>query len=381
MKRAGLYIHIPFCRAKCTYCDFYSVADRDEQIPGFIDALIQELNNTKINTTEWIIDTIFIGGGTPSLLSPDDLQQILGVVQKVFSIDSWAEITLEANPGEAPGNKLIGFLEVGINRLSIGAQSFNKNALQFLTRIHSAEDIFKTFESARNSGFENINCDMIYNIPGQSVDDWKKDLSKIIELSPEHISVYSLTVEKGTPLFKEIHSGRIKMPFESVTMKMLRWANMHLNNSGFRQYEISNYALQGFECKHNLHYWKIEPYFGFGPSAHSFDGEKRWSNISNLDQYVRSIRNNRSPIQHTSVITDLTLANEMIGFGMRMNAGISLNQLPFQYRSALSQKINSLGSQWAGMIIQESNRIRLSERGMLYADALAVELMFDPDDQ
>jgi oxygen-independent coproporphyrinogen-3 oxidase len=359
MKRAGLYIHIPFCRAKCTYCDFYSVADRDEQIPGFIDALIQELNNTKINTTEWIIDTIFIGGGTPSLLSPDDLRQILGVVQKVFSIDSWAEITLEANPGEAPGNKLIGFLEVGINRLSIGAQSFNKNALQFLTRIHSAEDIFKTFESARNSGFENINCDMIYNIPGQSVDDWKKDLSKIIELSPEHISVYSLTVEKGTPLFKEIHSGRIKMPFESVTMKMLRWANMHLNNSGFRQYEISNYALQGFECKHNLHYWKIDPYFGFGPSAHSFDGEKRWSNISNLDQYVRSIRNNRSPIQHTSVITDLTLANEMIGFGMRMNAGISLNQLPFQYRSALSQKINSLGSQWAGMIIQESNRIRL----------------------
>jgi oxygen-independent coproporphyrinogen-3 oxidase len=381
MKRAGLYIHIPFCRAKCTYCDFYSVADRDEQIPGFIDALIQELNNTKINTTEWIIDTIFIGGGTPSLLSPDDLRQILGVVQKVFSIDSWAEITLEANPGEAPGNKLIGFLEVGINRLSIGAQSFNKNALQFLTRIHSAEDIFKTFESARNSGFENINCDMIYNIPGQSVDDWKKDLSKIIELSPEHISVYSLTVEKGTPLFKEIHSGRIKMPFESVTMKMLRWANMHLNNSGFRQYEISNYALQGFECKHNLHYWKIEPYFGFGPSAHSFDGEKRWSNISNLDQYVRSIRNNRSPIQHTSVITDLTLANEMIGFGMRMNAGISLNQLPFQYRSALSQKINSLGSQWAGMIIQESNRIRLSDRGMLYADALAVELMFDPEDQ
>ena len=381
MKRAGLYIHIPFCKAKCNYCDFYSIADHIEQLPEYIDALIRELVNTDINTSEWAIDTLFFGGGTPSLLSPHDLRQILDVVRKRFHIEGLPEITLEANPGEAPRSKLVKFWEAGINRLSIGAQSFNKNALKFLTRIHSTEDILKTFESARNTGFENINCDMIYNIPGQSVDDWKKDLEKVVALSPEHISAYSLIVEKGTPLFNEVQTGRVHMPSESVSTRMIRWTNEFLNDRGYQQYEISNYALQGFECKHNIHYWKIDSYLGFGPSAHSFDGKKRWSNFSDLDKYIRLIRNNRSPVQHTLVLTSLALANEIIGFGIRMNAGVLLNQLPIRFRTALSQKVEFLGPEWAGMVIQENDRIRLSEQGMLFADALAVEFMLDHDDQ
>jgi oxygen-independent coproporphyrinogen-3 oxidase len=381
MKRAGLYIHIPFCRAKCSYCDFYSIADHDEQIPGFVTALIQEFIHTDINTSEWTIDTIFFGGGTPSLLSPNDLRRILDVARKKFHIDGLPEITLEANPGEAPKSKLIEFREAGINRLSIGAQSFNKDMLQFLTRIHLTEDILRTFEAARNSGFENISCDVIYNIPGQSIDDWKKDLEKVVALGPEHVSAYSLIVEKGTPLFNEVQTGRVRMPSESVSTKMILRTNEFLNNREYRQYEISNYALRGFECKHNIHYWKIDPYFGFGPSAHSFDGEKRWSNFSNLDKYISSIKNNRSPVQHTSVLTGLSLANEIIGFGMRMNAGFSINQLPIRFRTGLSQKVESLNSDWAGMIIQENDRIRLSDRGLHFADALAVELMLDPNDQ
>ncbi|MEE8336002.1 MAG: radical SAM family heme chaperone HemW [Candidatus Neomarinimicrobiota bacterium] len=374
MVKAGIYIHIPFCKTKCFYCDFYSVAGRDEVIPRFIKALLKEIESYELNKN-WIFDTLFIGGGTPSLMQPGQIESILKILQNKFDISQIKEITIEANPGEAPLNKLMDFKSLGINRLSIGTQSLNRRLLEFLTRIHSPEDVFKTVKAARTAGFDNINCDLIFNIPVQSLNTWKTDLKSIIALDIEHLSCYSLTVEENTPLFQNVKQGKIIIPGEDQSADLYKWTQDKLQKTGYDQYEISNWSSPHRECAHNLHYWKIEPYLAFGPSAHGFDGQKRWFNYRNLDIYLKAVESGRSPKEHENKITPREFTNEIIGFGLRTKSGVNLDKIPHAMKKMVISSIRKGKLKWGKYFKEEGEKLSLTPSGFAFADAIAVDLM------
>lgn len=373
MKTSGIYIHIPFCIAKCIYCDFYSVAGQDEHIERFVAALTKEIENSLI--MNWEFDTIFIGGGMPSLLSAKQLELIVTTLNRKFDLSNIIEFTLETNPGEAPESKLRDFRSLGVNRLSIGVQTFNPKLLQFLSRIHSPKDAINTFESARKVGFDNINCDIIYNIPNQTIDDWQSDLEHIIEMEPEHISAYSLTVEQNTKLYELVTADKIIMPEDAIHIEFNEVALDMLQINGYDKYEISNYSKPNFECKHNLHYWEHDTYVGFGPSAHSFDGIQRWNNYSDLIRYLSSSTNNH--IEKSETLSAADKVNEIVGFGLRMAKGVDLSKIPNNLLDDLNQQIASAQNNFPDMIIKEENRIKLNQKGMHFADAIAVEMLIN----
>ncbi len=375
MNTAGIYIHFPFCKAKCIYCDFYSVAGQDERTNNFVNTLVHEIEQCPTDASNWIFDTVFIGGGTPSLLNAKQIEKIISALNTKYDLSKIKEFTIEANPGEAPKEKLYEFYSLGINRLSMGVQSFKPELIQFLTRIHLVEDVFRTFESARDVGFNNINCDLIYNIPGQSLDDWQFDINTFVNLNPEHISAYSLTVEQNTKLFELVHNKTIIMPIDELHQKFNSITNYTLQKSNYTQYEISNYSQLNKECFHNLHYWENDFYLGFGPSAHSYDGNKRWNNISNLDKYISLLENDESPIETIDNITEVKQVNEIIGFGLRMVSGFEITKIPVKLRKSFDKQLEQTQIKFPKMIIKENNRIGLTQKGMNFADAIAVELM------
>lgn len=368
---------MPFCRVKCMYCDFYSVADRDDAIPAFFEALLKEIEMCDTDTIEWIIDTIFIGGGTPSLMSPNQLKLLIKTLGLKFDLSQVTEFTVEANPGEAPADKLKDFRDLGVNRISMGVQSLEPSLLQFLTRIHGPDEVFKTFDAVRQAGFDNINCDLIFNIPGQTVEIWKRDLQRIIDLEPEHMSCYSLTVEEGTQLYQYVNRGKVTMPSDDQSANLYRWTQSTLIDNGFEQYEISNWSKPNLECRHNLHYWEIEPYLAFGPSAHGFDAKNRFSNIRNLDGYIKKLGGGKLPRQDDYQLSDKDRTNEMIGFGLRIKNGINLSQIPLLYQETVNHSIDHNQSKWGDYFIKETDRLKLTPDGFAFADAIAVDLMIE----
>ena len=374
-KTAGIYIHIPFCSVKCMYCDFYSITDRENDIPIFINSLIKEIELSKNNyKKEWKFDTIFIGGGTPSLLNPKWIKAILNTLSKTFDIASVKEITMETNPGEAPLDRLKAYREIGVNRLSIGFQSFDPKILKFLDRLHSPDDSLKTFENARLAGFKNINADLIFNIPGQSLDRWKKDINHLTSMEPEHISTYSLTVEKGTFLNSEVKKGNIIMPTEEVDISMYESGLNALKKNGYLQYEISNFSKIDKECQHNLHYWNLDPYLSFGPSAHSYNQKKRWWNIKTLDRYLNKIAQNELPIADEEILNNKDHFNEFLFNGLRLNNGVELKKLKKAYpgknfTNYLNQHLNRFNH-----LITESGKLKLNKDGRLFADSIASDM-------
>lgn len=375
MNTTGIYIHIPFCKSKCIYCDFYSVAGQDNKIEIFVNALIREIETCPVDTTKWTFDTIFIGGGTPSLLNAQQMEKIISALDDKYDLNKIIEFTIEANPGEAPKEKLKEFYSLGINRLSIGVQSFKSELLQFLSRIHSTEDVFGTFQSARAAGFENINCDLIYNIPGQSLDNWQYDLDTLVELNPEHISAYSLTVERETELHRLIKNGTVKRPDDHLHEHFNTLTLSTLSNNNYVQYEISNYSQPNKECMHNLHYWENDYYLGFGPSAHGYDGIKRWNNYSDLEKYIFLIENGKSPVETFDNITETKQINEIIGFGLRMTKGFKISRIPSNLSNQFQKQLARAQIKFPKMIIEENNQIKLTQKGMNFADAIAVELL------
>ena len=377
MLTAGIYIHTPFCRVKCMYCDFYSVADKDFEMPSFFDALLKEIELCETDTNNWTIDTIFIGGGTPSLTDPRHIEKLIRTLESKFDLSNVTEFTMEANPGEAPAERLKAFYDLGVNRLSMGVQSLEPDLLRFLTRIHGPEAVFKTFDGARKAGFDNINCDLIFNIPGQTMDIWKRDLQTIIDLNPEHLSCYSLTVEEGTQLYQYVNRGKVTMPSDDQSADLYLWTQSIMAKNGYEQYEISNWSKPENECRHNLHYWEIDPYLAFGPSAHGFDGKIRFSNIRNLDGYIKNLGDGKSPRQDHYELSDKDRTNEMIGFGLRINNGVNLNQIPESFREAVNQSIIDNHSKWDGYLVIEDDRIKLTSAGFAFADGIAVDLMIE----
>ncbi len=375
MKPAGIYLHIPFCTVKCIYCDFYSIEIGNNSISRFINSLVKEIQKNKIDTNDWIFNSIFFGGGTPSLLKANYIEKILEALNNKFDISNIKEITIEVNPGEASLDSLKDFRGLGINRISMGVQSLEPNLLKFLNRIHSSKQIFETYNNARSAGFENINCDLIYSIPGQTWKVWEHNLKSVIKLEPNHISAYTLTLEKGTELFQMVNNNQVNMPRDSKTAEWFLKTHEILNSENYKCYEISNFAKADFQCEHNLNYWRIYPFLAFGPSAHGFDGNQRWNNIRSLENYLKQIESGHSPISTLETLSNKDLLNELIGFGLRMQEGINLENIPDQFLNKFNNNLEKTLKKWDNCIKIKNNRISLSLSGMIYSDAIAVDMM------
>jgi len=376
MTKAGIYIHIPFCTVKCLYCDFYSITEREDSIQRFINAITKEIETCNADVSKWAIDTIFIGGGTPSLLNGTQIEKIISALSKKYDLSNLVEFTIEVNPGEAPIEHLKLYKDFGINRLSIGVQSLQPELLKFLTRIHDRKKVFQTYNNARDIGYDNINIDLIHSIPGQTLKLWKSDLEEILKLKPEHISAYSLTVEKGTELFGMVKKKIVLMPKEEINAKFFENTIEKLTSNGYSLYEISNFSKPGLKCKHNIHYWNIEPYLGFGPSAHSFDSKYRWNNTKSLDTYLKNIESNRPIKSNVELLSKINKLNETIGFGLRMSSGINLNKFPKEYRNRLENRLLSANQKFKNCLKKKNHRVSLSNKGFLFADEIIVDLIF-----
>lgn len=377
MKKAGIYVHIPFCAIKCMYCDFYSIADRNNQIPSFIKTVVKEIEIYETTDDSLIFDTIFFGGGTPSILDASSLEKIINALDKKFNLSNVKEFTIEANPGEAPKERLKDFLDLGVNRLSIGVQSLHQNILTFLTRIHNPKQVLETFNNATQVGYKNISCDLIYSIPNQTWEMWEKDLSQIIDLEPNHISAYNLTVENGTDLFDMVKTKKVIMPYDDKCGDWFLKTHQVLKEHGYWGYEISNFSKNGMECKHNIHYWRIDPYLAFGPSAHGFDGKKRWNNVRSLNKYIQKVESGKTPISRQEYLSQVDLINEALGFGLRMKNGFDTRLIPSNLLSTFQNKLEEVKEKYSDFLKLENDFLFLTINGMVLSDQIIPELLFE----
>ena len=290
MEDLGLYIHIPFCKKKCSYCDFISFANKDEQIEKYVEVLKNEIINISKKVKDRIVDTIYFGGGTPSYIDSLHIAKILDTIKESFNIKNDAEITIEVNPGTVDNKKLECYKTAGINRLSIGLQETNNDLLKLIGRIHTFEDFLNTYNMARKVGFENINVDLMIGLPNQIIKDIGNSLDKIISLEPNHISVYSLIVEDETPIKEKIENRELDLPSEELERKEYWQVKEKLEEAGYKHYEISNFAKEGFKSKHNLNCWSQKEYLGFGVAAHSYFNKERYSNVESIDDYLKGAK-------------------------------------------------------------------------------------------
>ena len=325
MNEAALYIHFPFCRQKCNYCDFYSITHLDH-VGQYLEALKKEIELYRDNSPfgGLSFSTLFWGGGTPSLLSPTRLAEIIEHLRQGFSFTHSVEMTCEVNPGTIDRAYLSALREAGVNRLSIGVQSFIDEELRTLTRIHSARQGEQAVTMAQEAGFDNIGVDLIFGIHGQSLKSWGHTLRKAVALRPSHISAYGLTIEAGTVLAQLIESGHVPRCDEELERELYLLCKKLLNDAGYIHYEISNYALPGYECRHNRKYWDGSLYLGFGPSAHSFDGTKRWWNADDVELYSQKLGRGELPVIEEEQLSREQRLLETILLGLRRREGIDL---------------------------------------------------------
>jgi len=373
MKNAGLYIHIPFCQKKCGYCDFYSITAL-HQIEDFLDSLQKEIELLSSQYAHWVFDTVFIGGGTPTVLSEKQLEVLWRQIHRHFRIADNAEITIEANPGTINYEKLKFLRALGINRLSMGVQSFFEEDLRFLGRIHRTDDVLNNYEAARKAQFSNINLDLMTAFPGLSPQRFENTLLKATQLQPEHISCYTLIFEPKTPFYVKMKKGLLKPLDQETEAIFYQIANNILSENGYTPYEISKFALtEDLRCKHNLKYWNHQPYLGLGPSAHSFIQPKRWWNIQQLHDYIRSLRIGKLPVAGSEELDQSTLEFEYIFLHLRLKDGINLEEFNRKFHVNFFEKYkNTLDKLIKGGFIEQFNdRVVLSSRGWLLADEVA----------
>ena len=360
MTQAGVYIHIPFCSSRCSYCDFATGIYQRELVERYVRALIEEIRSSTVVRAR--VDTIYFGGGTPSLLEPAQLAQILEVLHQRFAVDDAPEITLEINPGSATVARLREFRGLGINRASFGAQTFDDRELAKLGRSHSAADARRTFHDLRTAGFGNISFDLIAGLPGQTLAGWERNIEEALELRPEHLSFYLLEVHSGTPLAQHIERGIQPKPDEDLAAVMYESMLECASAAGYEHYEISNLCLPGFQSRHNTKYWTGEPYFGFGCSAHSYDGaRRRWSNQRDVLEYVRLVEQRFSPIVEKQILTESDIRAESLFLGLRLMRGVSLD-LCSDYETDLER------FKEAGLLELDGDSIRLTRNGALLSN-------------
>ena len=368
MTPAGMYIHIPFCKQICNYCNYFTTDKREEEISRFVAMLLREIELTASEYDyNWQFDSIYFGGGSPSQLSPIELEEIIHTLKEQFSHSNNMEITLEINPGENSLEELQSFRKIGVNRASLGFQTLDSKLLKLLTRTHSLEDCIALYENSREAGIENISIDMLYNIPGQTVKGWMNDLETLVEMQPDHIAMYSLTSEEGTPFYSDIQNGKLSLPETAIECEMFIKGSRYLRDCGFNQYEISHFATNGMECRQNTHYWKRDPYLAFGPSAHGFDGEKRYWNVASLEKYSETLSQDILPIYDSEILSSEGILNEIVINGLRTNSGVPISCF------------NNLGDEsiqkWGRYLERENGSLVLKPEYFHLADEIAADLM------
>lgn len=321
-KRLGIYIHIPFCASKCGYCDFYSLSGCDHLMPDYQSALIDHLEESAKSIKNYEVDSIYFGGGTPSFFGADRIVELFNILKLNGNVRLDSEVTVECNPDSISLNALKLLRQEGVNRISLGVQSANNDILKLIGRRHNFQQVKRAVQDARDAGFENISLDLIYGLPSQSKNDWAETVARAVELHPEHISCYGLKLEEGTPMHAQYRGSPI-LPDDDEQADMYFYAADALERYGYRQYEISNFAAKGFESKHNLKYWNLDDYMGFGPGAHSCVGNLRYSFVRDLKQYISGVARGVSIIDDSREIDPLERAVEYVMLAMRTANGIS----------------------------------------------------------
>lgn len=363
----SLYIHIPFCLKKCLYCDFNSYENIKLQ-DSYIDAVLKELKQIEQNRFE----TIFIGGGTPTILSIKNLERLL----KAINTFSYNEFTIEGNPGTINEENAKLLNSYGINRVSLGLQAWQDNLLIKLGRIHSLEDFLNSYNILRKNNIKNINVDLMFGIPGQDMKNWIHTLNEVIKLNLEHISCYGLIIEEGTPFFNMFNSGKLDIVDEVTEREMYHFAIKRLESAGFKHYEISNFSLKGKECRHNITYWKNEEYIGIGAGAHSYVDKKRYNNFKKIDEYIAGV-NNKNSIEEEVIVSINDEISEFMFLGLRMIKGISKKEFEKRFEIEIeeifSKEIKDCIEK--GLLIQDNDRIMLSKKGLDFANQVFVNFI------
>lgn len=377
MKDSALYIHIPFCDHKCIYCDFYSIITSDN-ITSFLNSLKKEIEYfSKLYSADRKFSSIFFGGGTPSLMQPEYLADIITHLKKYFIVDDNAEITMETNPGTVDKEKLKKFKEGGINRISIGIQSFDEEELKFLTRIHDKQTAIQTVNNAADVGFDNISIDLIFNLPNQTKEKWLTNLQTAIALPIKHISTYSLILERGTILNKMVLDKKVTMQDADYDADLYEATIDFLVSNGFYQYEVSNFTKPGFECVHNNAYWRYRDYLSFGTSSHSFVDGKRWWNYSSLKKYISEVELNNHATMNSEIISKDQIHDEYIMLALR-SSGLDLND--YQIRFAENNWIKKNNSYFELLknehhLTINNNWIKLTSKGYAVCDEILKNIL------
>ena len=388
-KTVGIYLHIPFCLKKCNYCDFLSFEGEPATIhEAYAKALAKEIELLgSVYSKKYLVDSIFIGGGTPSILAPSAISGILHAVRDGFAVQKDAEISIEANPRTLSASKLESYLNAGINRLSIGAQSLDDAVLKSLGRVHLSDDVFECFETARAAGFENINLDLMLGVPGQTGEIWEATLAGVIGLEPEHVSFYSLQVEEGTKLHEMLAAGTVKGVSEELDREMYHFAVKELRSAGYCHYEISNAAKPGRECRHNVKYWSMASYLGAGLGAHSYVDGARFGNARSLEEYIEMGSKRSWELAEIGALREWVHENdaaddmsEYMFTGLRMMKGISTGDFESRFGRRLS---DVYAREWpaiqryisGGFLIFEGGMLRLSEKGVDISNRIMSEFM------
>jgi oxygen-independent coproporphyrinogen III oxidase len=367
----GLYVHVPFCVSKCAYCDFVSYAGRETDVPRYVETVVRGITRRGAETGHPKADTIFLGGGTPSLLDEFQITRVLDALVEAFHIEAGAEITCECNPGTLTTPFAQTLRKAGVNRLSIGAQARQKRLLRLLGRIHDWEEVIASVGIAREAGFENINLDLMFGLPSQTVADLRETLEATIGLAPTHVSCYGLIVEEGTPICRDVAAGKLALPDEEVERDMYELARQTLAEHAFHQYEISNFAREGYECRHNIGCWTRVPYLGFGCAAHSLFDECRTMNPSELDAYLAGDE------PKTEHISREEARFESLMLGLRMTRGVKDEDFTRMHglsiREAFGEKLDKpIGG---GLLEWHDGALRLTRLGMDLQNSVLVDLM------
>jgi oxygen-independent coproporphyrinogen-3 oxidase len=373
----ALYIHIPFCIKKCYYCDFNSYPLHGEDVYGYLDALKSEIKEKALllRKEQRKVSTIYIGGGTPTCLSGEELGGILSLCKEGFSLTCDAEITVEANPGTLSEDKLILLLSGGVNRLSIGVQTFNDELLKRIGRIHKTADIVSNYNLARNVGFNNISMDLIFGLPGQTLHEWMETLHMAVYMKPDHISIYNLVIEEGSKFYEDLKKGEIAPLEEELDLEMYTKAREELKGAGYEQYEISNFARAGKECRHNIVYWRNGEYLGLGPGAHSYFKGTRFSNFRSIPQYIRGVLSG-SPVEEREIIDEVVSMWETIFLGLRLTKeGVDLVRFKERFgrnlKEVYGRQLEYLQGQ--NLISLTNDHLILTPKGVTLANRVFVE--------
>jgi oxygen-independent coproporphyrinogen-3 oxidase len=366
----SLYLHIPFCVKKCLYCGFYSTRFSPQQAVAYVSALRLEAARYKDNFSKAVFDSVYIGGGTPTVLSREQWVSIFEIIHENFCLSENVEFTVEANPNTITADSITFLHAHGVNRLSIGVQSFSDRVLKTLGRVHTAAQALEAFKTARNAGFQNIGIDLIYGVPGQSQDDWASSVHQVLALEPEHISTYCLSLDEGSQFIREAEAGRLALPDDDVSASMYEFALRALTGAGYRHYEISNFSLSGYECLHNMNYWKRGEYLGLGPGAWSFISGERYHAVADVHEYSRRLTAGLSIVEDVETAKNGRAAEETIMLGLRTAQGVDLRKYEQEFGPEASRHLESCIASLrdAGLVHVRDGRLMLTDRGVLLSN-------------